>query len=284
MFPLQEEDWLLYMAFLEKDEKMKPGTINQYLRHLTKFFACVRIPQPEWKAMKRMSVLKRRIDGLQIAKAVRKQPVDFKLVTRIIDNFDCRRADMIPFLAVLTIGVCGLFRLGELLVTDKNDVIQERLLRIGHVKFHPNRLAPEHMSIFIPYSKTDKYGQGHTVLIPANPNSLYCPVEYCKKLCEFGKPTDPLFRWPSDMLMTKSSFIKLLRAQLKKLNIEYKQYSGHSLRRGGALSAKAAGASDPLIKILRRWDSKAYKIYLKCTPGHIQDLNHLLAALRLIQL
>jgi hypothetical protein len=68
-FPLSEGDWLLYVAFLEVDEKLKPGSIGQYLTHLTKFFACVGLPQPLWKDMKKLRVLRRELKAYRSPRA-----------------------------------------------------------------------------------------------------------------------------------------------------------------------------------------------------------------------
>jgi hypothetical protein len=282
-FPLSEGDWLLYVAFLEVDEKLKPGSIGQYLTHLTKFFACVGLPQPLWKDMKKLRVLRTRIKGLQIAKGKKKQPVHFKLVKQIVDSADTTRADSNVFVAILIVGVVGLFRLGELLVTSKSDIRQERLLRVGHVAFYPTIDDPQHVSIFLPYSKCDKWGMGINIVLPANKDSQYCPVQRLLELVRGRDPTEPLFVWPAGVIITKSAFIKELRRNLLLLGIDYKLYSGHSLRRGGAMSAKASGASDELIRILGRWSSDSYKIYIKCVPTHILELNAMLAARELVQ-
>ena len=107
-FPLREEDWLLYVGFLERDEKLKPGTIQQYLLHLGKFFACLHLPVPQWKQMKRLSILRRRTKGLAKAKATRKQPIHYKLAMEIVDIIDSSRDDTVAFVATLLIGICGI--------------------------------------------------------------------------------------------------------------------------------------------------------------------------------
>ena len=69
--------------------------------------------------------------------------------------------------------------------------------------------------IFLPYSKVDKYGLGITIVIPANDEHGYCPVQYMLKMTT-GRPiTDALFTWPNDTLVTKSAFITMLRVHLK---------------------------------------------------------------------
>ena len=75
----------------------------------------------------------------------------------------------------------------------------------------------------------------------------------------------------------------MLRHYLKILGYDAKAFSGHSLRRGAAVSATAAGVSDALIQLLGRWSSDAYKVYLETTPVEIEHLNRLLDAMRKVQ-
>ena len=41
------------------------------------------------------------------------------------------------------------------------------------------------------------------------------------------------------------------------------QYSGHSLRIGGATAAFAAGVDETTIRALGRWDSETYRLYTR---------------------
>ena len=106
------------------------------------------------------------------------------------------------------------------------------------------------MSIYLPYSKIDKFGLGITIVIPSNTESQYCPVQKMLALTDDREITEPLFVWPNGTLVTKHARIRMLREHLKALGIDWKQYSGHSIRRGAAVSAKTSGASDELIKLL----------------------------------
>ena len=165
----------------------------------------------------------------------------------------------------------------------KKNLRQERFIRAGHLQFFPDRENPTHMSLFLPYSKVDKYGQGMTILIPCHPDTKYCPVRRAVHATQDLKATDPLFCWPSGQMITTNSFIRKLRRHLGDLGIDWKQYSGHSLRRGAAVSAKAAGCGPELIKLLGRWNSDAYQVYLRFVPAHIQHLNNMLSWMGMAQ-
>ena len=281
--PLSELDWCLYAQWLKTKEKHTPGTVKQYLEHVSFMLECLGHDKPKWKNMSKLRRLKVRNRGMILSKANKKQPVGWSLVKKIVDIVPEEDADANIFCATLTCGVAGFFRLGELLVKKKTKVKQERLIRAGHLKFFPNRAEPNHMSLFLPYSKTDIFGHGITIMIPCHPEPRYCPVRRMAHATRYLNATDPVFCWPSGMLMTKQSFIRKLRFHLAELGIDYKQYSGHSLRRGAAQSAKAAGAGPELIKLLGRWNSDAYKFYLHSVPSHVQQLNTTLSLMGLAQ-
>ena len=120
-------------------------------------------------------------------------------------------------------------------------------------------------------------------MIPANPDHAYCPVRRMLVLTADRHITEPLFTWLNGTVVTSASFVKMLRQHLRLLHIDCKQFSRHSLRRGAAVSAKASGASDELIKLLGHWSSDAYKIYLRSIPAHIQHLVSMLAAMKKVQ-
>ena len=57
-----------------------------------------------------------------------------------------------------------------------------------------------------------------------------------------------------------------LRSALPRAGIDEKLYSGHSFRIGAATTAARGGIQDSLIKVLGRWQSAAYQIYIRTPP------------------
>ncbi|MCP3668394.1 MAG: hypothetical protein GY696_38900 [Gammaproteobacteria bacterium] len=62
--------------------------------------------------------------------------------------------------------------------------------------------------------------------------------------------------------LTRSFFDRKLAALLQGCGLDSSKYSGHSLRRGGATFALAAGVPGELIQAQGDWKSDAYKRYL----------------------
>uniref|UniRef100_A0A1X7UVJ6 Tyr recombinase domain-containing protein n=1 Tax=Amphimedon queenslandica TaxID=400682 RepID=A0A1X7UVJ6_AMPQE len=66
--------------------------------------------------------------------------------------------------------------------------------------------------------------------------------------------------------LTRDQFVRLLRDALSSRGIDSQQYSGHSFRIGAATAAAQANVPDHLIKVLGRWRSEAYQIYIQTPP------------------
>ena len=62
-----------------------------------------------------------------------------------------------------------------------------------------------------------------------------------------------------------------LKQGLRSAGLDMNHFSGHSLRIGAATSAAAAGVPDHLIKILGRWQSEAYQLYIPALYTGSQD-------------
>lgn len=122
------------------------------------------------------------------------------------------------------------------------------------------QLEPQGLTLLIPRSKTDPTGEGQTCAIPAL-NNPYCPLQTIQRwLDESGIVSGYLFRginqWQqmSPQPLSLDGFNKILRQLAADCQLpEPQRYSSHSLRRGLATSASAAGASFKSIMRQGRW-------------------------------
>lgn len=124
-------------------------------------------------------------------------------------------------------------------------------LRVENLTFQADGL-----SLYLPYSKSDRDYQGTTYQVPAL--HRLCPVQACREwLAVSGLQQGPLFcainRWGhlSAEELHVNSIIPLLRQAFKRAGINAEQYSSHSLRRGFATWASANG-----------WDIKSLMQYV----------------------
>ena len=96
-----------------------------------------------------------------------------------------------------------------------------------------------------------------------------CPVSaLLAYLAVRGVAPGPLFRFQDGRFLTKQLFIERVRMGLDTLGLSSSDYAGHSFRIGAATTAAERGVEDSLIKMLGRWESSAYQIYIK-TPRDV---------------
>ena len=128
------------------------------------------------------------------------------------------------------------------------------------VSFHPSLASPQHIIVTLKSSKTDSFHAGQSLLI-ARADTPVCVIAamhhyfQSTSLCP-----SPLFSFRSGRLLTRSAVICLLRDAA--CHASLKGLKGHSFRIGTASTTAAAGLPDWLIKVLGRWSSDCYQLYI----------------------
>ena len=146
--------------------------------------------------------------------------------------------------ALLCVGFFGAFRGRELLRID-----------ISHLEWRE-----QGVHISIPKSKTDQTGDGQSCALPSLNNAV-CPVAALKRWLETSEiKTGLVFpgisRWGQvrSTPMTLRTLNLMIKSQAERCQFEQaERFSSHSLRRGLATSASAAGASFKSIMRQGRW-------------------------------
>ena len=123
------------------------------------------------------------------------------------------------------------------------------------------------MSIFLKASKTDAFRQGHTLVIACSASQV-CAVTAMRNYFLAARPRGPLFVFQSGRLLTRSVVVNLLRDAARNAGVPHNSLKGHSFRIGAASTAAAAGLPDWLIKVLGRWSSDCYQLYIH-TPRNV---------------
>ena len=87
----------------------------------------------------------------------------------------------------------------------------------------------------------------------------------------------PLFTFHNGKYLTRRDVSALTKSLLRLTGANPALYSSHSYRIGAATTAAAAGISEPLIQTLGRWQSTAYKTYIRSSPKTITNASKLIA-------
>ena len=120
------------------------------------------------------------------------------------------------------------------------------------------------MEIRLKASKTDPFRKGISIFVGRTNNDL-CPIAMLAYTARRGGDQGPLFRWSDGQPLTRSHFVTALREALAMCGFDQSKYCGHSFRIGAATTAALQGISDSTIKVLGRWESSAYQLYVR-TP------------------
>ena len=135
------------------------------------------------------------------------------------------------------------------------------------ITFHPDMQSPSLMRAKIKQSKTDPFHQGCTLTIAKSTSSI-CSVMAMKDYILQAQPSAnrPLFMFSqSGSWLTRSSLTKELQSILQKCGFSSTNFYSNSFCIGAATSAAPAGIPARLIKVLGRWSSDCYELYIK-TP------------------
>ena len=135
------------------------------------------------------------------------------------------------------------------------------------------------ITLTLPASKTDQSHVGVEIHLAHSPCSPLCPVMALRTLFNrYPAPVDaPLFIRPFGQPFDRSFFILTMHHLLLDAGISTVGYSGHSLRKGAAVTADRNGISRHDIKLLGRWKSDAVDVYIdeRQKPDHIRKILHL---------
>lgn len=115
---------------------------------------------------------------------------------------------------------------------------------------------PQVLKIRLKASKTDPFGKGVDIVL-VRTNDGRCPISaVLAYLAVRGNAPGFLFRFKDDGLLTKHRFITSVREALASLGLN---------PIWAATTAGACGIGDATIKMLGRWESSAYQLYIR-TP------------------
>ena len=156
----------------------------------------------------------------------------------------------------------GCFRAGELCLTD-NDKFSPKT----HLTFKDCVIdtSLRSVAITLKHSKTDSFSEGVIVKIGCSgtPICAFCLTSQYLATHPSPLANSPLLLDSNLTVLRKSYFVATTKLILAASGYDPSHYSGHSFRAGSATSGASAGFSAWELKMLGRWSSNAYQIYLR---------------------
>lgn len=261
VLPASEDQLLAYVAHLNKRD-LSHSTVSVYLAAVRSLHVTEGYSDP----LKDCQRLARAVRGVAITHQSPKQklPITFNIMSRIIP-YTTSTYDSYMMWTAMNLAYFGLLRASEYCVTTP-PFNNKKDLRLCDVSMQNNGLI-----VNLKCSKTDKCNNGVEVYIGCseNPVCAVCTMSnyLCKRETVFSSdPESPLFLFTSGTPLTRSLLCNHIKLCIATLGFNPDNYSGHSLRAGGATDAAKNGLADWEIKFLGRWTSNAYLRYIRLPP------------------
>jgi hypothetical protein len=196
----------------------------------------------------------------------KKLPITIQILREMLSHVQSR-FDKHLIQAVMTLAFFGCFRMGELCIPDNAKFKSDTHLCMGDVTIDSKSKS---LSIFLKQSKTDIHNEGVFIHVGCSGDKSCCAYCYMVTYMHFRVsltlPNDddaPLFMSPGGRPLAKSYMVSVTRLLLGLAGHNPALYSGHSFRAGAATTAGDKHFKEWELKMLGRWSSNAYSLYLR---------------------
>ncbi len=117
-------------------------------------------------------------------------------------------------------------------------------------------------------AKNDPEGEGYRFHYPRQMSSVEVAFDIVEILFDWAvcarlSSGDPFVSYRKKWVLSYSTFQKAIKHVARKLGLDERRYSTHSLRIGGATLLAAAGLPDYIIQLIGRWKSLAFLQYIR---------------------
>ena len=265
-----------YVAKLA-NEGLAHSTIKSYLSAIRHLQIPNGHPDPHIGDMPRLSQVIKGIKSHQAKQGRQNQPClpitptilrDLKRIwDRAADNFD-----HIMVWAACTLCFFGFMRAGEITVPYDNAYDPTAHLFFADIAIDdPGH--PTIMQVRIKASKADPFRKGIDVYIGRTYNDI-CPVAaMLAYLAIRGAKSGPLFHFQDKKPLTRERFVARVRTAISSAGLSQNKYAGHSFRIGAATTAAQCDIPDSTIKLLGRWESAAYLLYVRTPRQQLAEIS-----------
>ncbi len=174
------------------------------------------------------------------------------------------QADREMLWAACTLCFFGFFRSGEIAIPTAGSFDPDSHLTFNDVMVDSLQ-SPQLVRVRLKVSKTDPFRRGVDVFVGRTGDDL-CPVAaVLAYMVRRGSGPGPFFRFQDGSPLTRPRLVAEVKRVLEKAGVDSRAYAGHSFRSGAATTAAEQGVEDSVIKVLGRWRSSAYQLYVR-TP------------------
>ena len=266
--PTSEDLLCKFVSYLAL-KNISANTIKVYLSGVRQLHLREGHPPPHTAEMAKLAQVLRGIkvsqaSGSKLTTARQRLPITPEILRQVKGQWqrDPPTQDRIMLWAAFLTCFFGFFRSGEICVSQADSFDPSSDLSVDSVKLD-SICNPRLIRIRLATSKTDPFREGAMINLPRTEDDL-CPVAALLSWLVYrGGSPGPLFLFQSGASLTRARLVTELRKVLSDVGLEAENFSGHSFRKGAATTAAAHGVPDSQIKILGRWKSSAFHVYLE---------------------
>ena len=261
-FPVSERSTCLFVAFLAH-QGLKHQSIAVYLAGLRHFQIAAGLDPTLRSAWPRLQYVLRGIKRSSDLSPLRvRLPITTSILLRLKEVWDrapaSDRYKAKLLWAACCLGYFGFMRAGEFTLVDTKEPAAIRVADVA-VDSHT---SPSMVRVLLRRSKTDLAGKGVHIFL-GKTDLLLCPVAAILHYLAIRPSGEgPLFVLENGSPLTRERFVREVKAALSVAQISHQGYSGHSFRIGAATAAAKAGVPSHIIKMLGRWSSDTYMLYI----------------------
>ena len=267
VLPASEGTLVYFASYLARS--VRHSTIKLYLAAVRNLHITAGYNDP----LKGKLLLRKVLRGIlrfQGEKKIRRQPVTPRMLSSIRPVLQAWLSprDFSMVWAAFTLAFFAFLRCSEFTYLGVRKFRPHFDLSTDCVTFQPNLACPQYMTVQLKSSKTDVFRHGQSLTV-ARSSSTICAVMAMRDYFLLARPqTGPLFYFQSGRYLTRGVVSHLLQDSARFAGLPYQCLKGHSFRIGAASVAAAAGLPDWLIKVLGRWSSDCYQLYIR-TPQSV---------------
>ena len=274
LLPITQHKSSLFISYL--------ATITSYLsalRHLTVESGELPPPRSEWpqlhyilKGIKRSEANSQNTRKRLPITAELMATIQAVLFTGGLSRWDHFSRTMIW--AACCTGYFGFMRSGEFTTCRANQGASTIQVSDVATDSHANLTV---VRLFLKKAKTDPFGKGIYIYLGKTSSSV-CPVSaMLSYLAIHPSSQGPLFIWRDGSPLSQQQLVREVRKVLKEANLDHTSYAGHSFRIGAATSAGKAGVPTHIIKMMGRWESDAYTLYIRTPRESLANISSCIA-------
>jgi integrase len=202
--------------------------------------------------------IKQLIEGIRrdkSAKTKSSSPICYQDLMTIIDFIDTETLVGLRDKSIMLLAFCGGFRPSEIISLNISDFIIEE----------------QGMKITIQKSKTDQINKGHTLAIPFNADTTYCPIRTLQLWLSRSQISSGAiyrgfykgYKKIRTTNLTYQAFYNLVKERLNNADFSSSLYSPHGFRGGFNTDAAASGASLFKMREITKQSLQTQQRYIK---------------------